>query len=137
MTNNISNKDKKDWKNFLSNKEKLFDKDLSKHNTKLLISKTLDLHGFSLDEANQKVEFFLNNCFDLGVHKVIIVTGKGLHSQNGKDPYISDKFGILKNSVPEYIKNNSGLMKKIKNISDADIKDGGSGAFYIFLKKKL
>tara|TARA_B100001093_G_scaffold352671_1_gene337151 strand:- start:700 stop:1113 length:414 start_codon:yes stop_codon:yes gene_type:complete len=137
LTNNISNKDKKDWKNFLSNKEKLFDKDLSKHNTKPPISKTLDLHGFSLDEANQKVEFFLNNCFDLGVHKVIIVTGKGLHSQNGKDPYISDKFGILKNSVPEYIKNNPGLMKKIKNISDADIKDGGSGAFYIFLKKKL
>jgi len=137
LTNNISNKDKKDWKNFLSNKEKLFDKDLSKHNTKPPISKTLDLHGFSLDEANQKVEVFLNNCFDQGVHKVIIVTGKGLHSQNGKDPYISNKLGILKNSVPEYIKNNSDLTIKIKNISDADIKDGGSGAFYIFLKKKL
>ena len=137
MTDNISNKDKKDWENFLSNKEKLFDKDLSKHNTKPYISKTLDLHGLSLNDANQKVEFFLNSCFDQGVHKVIIVTGKGLHSQNGKDPYISKKFGILKNSVPEYIKNNSGLMKKIKNISDADIKDGGSGAFYIFLKKKL
>ena len=137
MTDNISNKDKKDWENFLSNKEKLFDKDLSKHNTKPYISKTLDLHGLSLNDANQKVKFFLNSCFDQGVHKVIIVTGKGLHSQNGKDPYISNKFGILKNSVPEYIKNNSSLMKKIKNISDADIKDGGLGAFYIFLKKKL
>ena len=137
MTDNISNKDKKDWENFLSNKERLSDKDLPTHNSKTYISKTLDLHGLSLNDANQKVEFFLNNCFDQGVHKVIIVTGKGLHSQNGKDPYISNKFGILKNSVPEYIKNNSGLMKKIKNISDADIKDGGLGAFYIFLKKKL
>ena len=137
MTDNISNKDKKDWENFLSNKERLVDKDLPTHNSKTYISKTLDLHGLSLNDANQKVEFFLNNCFDQGVHKVIIVTGKGLHSQNGEDPYISNKFGILKNSVPEYIKNNSGLMKKIKNISDADIKDGGLGAFYIFLKKKL
>ena len=75
--------------------------------------------------------------FDQKVSKVIIVTGKGLHSQNDKDPYISKKFGILKNSVPDFIKNNSSLMKKIKTITDAEIEDGGSGAFYIFLKKKL
>tara|TARA_B100001057_G_scaffold330948_1_gene331261 strand:- start:1431 stop:1844 length:414 start_codon:yes stop_codon:yes gene_type:complete len=133
----ISNKDKKDWENFLSNKETLHDKELSTNVDKTKISKTLDLHGFSLEEANKKVESFLNICFDQGVSKVVIVTGKGLHSQNDKDPYTSKKFGILKYSVPEFINNNTDLIKKIKSISDADVEHGGTGAFYIFLKKKL
>ena len=137
MTDNISNKDKKDWENFLSKKDKLADKDLKEDANKTHISKSLDLHGFSLDEANKKVESFLNDCFEKGVYKILIVTGKGLHSQNDKDPYRSNKFGILKYSVPEFIKNNPDLQKKIKNILDADIEDGGAGAFYVFLKKKL
>ena len=85
----------------------------------------------------KKIESFIIDCFDQKVSKVIIVTGKGLHSQNDKDPYISKKLGILKYSVPDFIKNNSSLMKRIKTITDAEIEDGGSGAFYIFLKKKL
>ena len=137
MNNNISDKDKKDWKNFLEKNEKLPNKDLEKKENKYNITKTLDLHGFTLDEANKKVESFIINCFDQKVSKVIIVTGKGLHSQNGKDPYISEKFGILKNSVPDFIKNNPSLMTKIKSITEAEIADGGSGAFYVFLKKKL
>ena len=137
MTGNISDKDKEDWKNFLEKKEKLPNKDLEKKDNKLNITKSIDLHGFTLEEANKKVESFLIDCFDQKVSKVKIVTGKGLHSQNDKDPYISKKFGILKNSVPDFIKNNSSLMKKIKTITDAKIEDGGSGAFYIFLKKKL
>ena len=137
MTDNISKKDKKDWENFLSKNDKLADKDLKEDNCRTYISKSLDLHGFSLDEANKKVESFLNNCFENSVYKVLIVTGKGLHSQNDKDPYKSNKLGILKYSVPEFIKNNPELKKKIKNISDADIEDGGAGAFYVFLKKKL
>ena len=137
MTDNISNKDKKDWENFLSKKDKLNDKDLNQDTYKTYISKSLDLHGFSLDEANKKVESFLNDCFKKNVYKVLIVTGKGLHSQNDKDPYKSKKLGILKYSVPEFINNNSELKKKIKNISDADIEDGGAGDFYVFLKKKL
>ena len=137
MTDNISKKDKKDWENFLSKNDKLTDKDLKEDNCRTYISKSLDLHGFSLDEANKKVESFLNDCFENSVYKVLIVTGKGLHSQNDKDPYKSNKLGILKYSVPEFIKNNSELKKKIKNISDADIEDGGAGAFYVFLKKKL
>ena len=137
MTGNISDKDKEDWKNFLEKKEKLPNKDLEKKDNKLNITKSIDLHGFTLEEANKKVESFLIDCFDQKVSKVKIVTGKGLHSQNDKDPYISKKFGILKNSVPDFIKNNSSLMKKIKTITDAEIEDGGSGAFYIFLKKKL
>ena len=137
MNSNISDKDKKDWKNFLEKNEKLLNKDLEKKENKFHITKSLDLHGFTLDEANKKVESFIINCFDQKVSKVIIVTGKGLHSQNGKDPYISEKFGILKNSVPDFIKNNPSLMTKIKSITEAEITDGGSGAFYVFLKKKL
>ena len=137
MTSDISDKDRKDWKNFLEKKEKLPNKDLEKKYNKPNITKSLDLHGFTLEEANKKVESFLIDCFDQKISKVIIVTGKGLHSQNYKDPYISKKFGILKNSVPEFIKNNSILMKIIKSITNAEIADGGSGALYIFLKKKL
>ena len=137
MNSNISDKDKKDWKNFLERNEKLPNKDLEKKNNRFHITKSLDLHGFTLDEANKKVESFIINCFDQKVSKVIIVTGKGLHSQNDKDPYISEKFGILKNSVPDFIKNNPSLMTKIKSITEAEIVDGGSGAFYVFLKKKL
>ena len=137
MTSNISDKDRKDWENFLEKKEKLPDKDLEKKKNKFHITKSLDLHGFTLDQANKKVESFITDCFDKKVSKVIIVTGKGLHSQNDKDPYISKKFGILKNSIPDFIKNNPNLMKKIKSITDAEIADGGSGALYVFLKKKL
>ncbi len=137
MTGNISDKDKEDWKNFLEKKEKLPNKDLEKKDNKLNITKSIDLHGFTLEEANKKVESFLIDCFDQKVSKVKIVTGKGLHSQNDKDPYISKKFGILKNSVPEFIKNNPNLIKIIKSITDAEIVDGGSGALYVFLKKKL
>ena len=137
MTSNISDKDKKDWKNFLEKKVKLPNKDLENIENRSNTTKSIDLHGYTLDEANKKVESFLVDCFDQKVSKVIIVTGKGLHSQNDRDPYISKKFGILKYSVPDFIKNNFSLMKKIKTITNAEIEDGGSGAFYVFLKKKL
>ena len=137
MTSNISDKDKKDWENFLKENKKLPNKDLENKNNNLNTTKSLDLHGFTLDDANKKVESFLIDCFNQEVSKVIIVTGKGLHSQNDKDPYISKKFCILKNSVPDFIRNNPSLMSKIKSITEAEISDGGSGAFYVFLKKKL
>ena len=137
MSSSISDKDKKDWKNFLENNEKLPNKDAERKENKSHITKSLDLHGFTLEEANKKVESFITYCFNQKVSKVIIVTGKGLHSQNDKDPYISKEFGILKNSVPDFIKNNPSLMAKIKSITDAEVTDGGSGAFYVFLKKKL
>jgi len=137
LTSNISDKDQKDWKDFLKKNEKLPNKDFEKKENKFRITKSLDLHGYTLDEANQKVESFIIDCFDQKVSKIIIVTGKGLHSRNEKDPYVSKEFGILKNSIPDFIKNNSNLMKKIKSITDAEITDGGSGALYVFLKKKL
>ena len=137
MTNNISDKDKKDWQNFISSKDKLPNKDLRKQNKLSFKTKSIDLHGCTLDEANQKIEKFIISSFAEKINKLIVVTGKGLHSQNKKDPYVSKDLGILKYSVPDFIENNSSLMNLISEIKDANIEDGGSGAFYIFLKKKL
>ena len=137
MNNNISDKDKKDWQDFLSKNDPLPNKDSKISEENITKSKSFDLHGYSLDEANYKVEDLINRSYENGIRKLIIITGKGIHSDNNKNPYVSKNLGILKHSVPNYIKNNSTLMDKISNLTDADIKDGGSGAFYIFLKKKL
>ncbi len=135
MNDNISNKNKKDWENFVNSKEKLIDKDLSFQINKTTKVRSIDLHGYTLDEANKAIEDFINKAFLENVNKLIIVTGKGLHSENEKDPYVSRDLGILKYSVPEFISNNSSLMNKINEITDAKIEDGGAGAFYIYLKK--
>ena len=138
MKKKISDKDKKDWEEFLSSNENLPNKDLTlKEKNFRKKAETYDLHGFSLDEANKKIKEIILQSFKKKVKKLIIVTGKGLHSHNEKDPYVSKQLGILKYSVPEYIKNNNELMQMINSIEDADFQDGGSGAFYIYLKKKL
>ena len=137
MNSNISDKDKKDWENFLSSKDRILDKDNKNKEKKIQKKFSFDLHGYSLDEANKKVEYLINDCYQKNINKLILVTGKGLHSQNEKNPYVSKNLGILKYSVPEYIQNNSDLMKLINNIEEANIEDGGSGALYIYIKKKL
>ena len=134
MNDNISEKDKKDWDRFISSNEKLPNKDF-KYQKKNIKVRSIDLHGYTLDEANKTIEDFINKAFSENINKLIIVTGKGLHSQNEKDPYVSKDLGILKYSVPEFINNNASLMKMINEITDARIEDGGEGAFYIFLKK--
>jgi len=135
LNNNISNKDKKDWEKFILSKEKLVNKDISKPNKVLSKIRKIDLHGYSIDAANKAVEEFIIKSYKNAVNKLIVVTGKGIHSTSYKDPYISKDLSILKNSVPEFIKKNKDLMKLIYNIQDAQVEDGGSGAFYIFLKK--
>ena len=135
MSKNISDKDKKDWQNFLSKKEKLPDKDNSLSKDKFIKTSEIDLHGFTLDEANKIVEIFINKSYEQGINKIRIVTGKGLHSDNKKNPYISKDLSILKYSVPEYIKKNNDLMKLIIDFKEASSHDGGEGAFYIHLKK--
>ena len=137
MIKKISDKDKKDWDNFLSNDEIMPDKDNDQKEKLKRRDISFDLHGYSLDEANKKVEYLINDCYQKNINKLILVTGKGLHSQNEKNPYVSKNLGILKYSVPEYIQNNSDLMKLINNIEEANIEDGGSGALYIYIKKKL
>tara|TARA_B100000963_G_scaffold247678_1_gene216832 strand:- start:37 stop:459 length:423 start_codon:yes stop_codon:yes gene_type:complete len=135
LTNNISNKDKKDWIEFVNSNEKLPNKDLNFKEKKVHKIRSIDLHGYTLDEANKTVENFIKKAFLENINKLIVVTGKGLHSENEKDPYVSKDLSILKYSVPEFIYNNNTLMNLINEISDAKIVDGGSGAFYIFLKK--
>ena len=137
MKRKISDKDKKDWKNFISNKEKLSNKDLYLSNNKIEkeIIKTIDLHGFTLENANNVIEEFIIQCFKKNVNKIIVITGKGLRSKSIRNPYVSKDLSILKYSVPDFIKLKPNLMKIIKKIEEAEIEDGGGGAFYIFLKK--
>ena len=135
MNDKISDKDKQAWKNFLSSNEKLPNKDNKLNITPNIKIKHIDLHGFTLQEANKTIEKFINDSYDHNVSKIIVVTGKGLHSSVEKDPYVSKDLSILKYSVPDFIENNTDLMKKVIELRDAEVKDGGSGAFYIFLKK--
>tara|TARA_B100000674_G_C37365062_1_gene700425 strand:+ start:169 stop:582 length:414 start_codon:yes stop_codon:yes gene_type:complete len=137
LNDKISDKDKQDWKNFLSSNEKLPNKDITLSKKKISKFINIDLHGYSLLEANMKIEKLINESYNNGIPKIVVVTGKGLHSNVEKDPFISKDLSILKYSVPDFIKNNNELMSKIIEIKGADIEDGGSGAFYIFLKKKL
>ena len=135
MNDNISDKDKKDWHKFINSTEKLPNKDFKYQKKENLKVRSIDLHGYSLDEANKTIEDFINKAFSENINKLVVVTGKGLHSENEKDPYVSKDLSILKYSVPEFILNNKSLMNLINEIRDAKIEDGGSGAFYIFLKK--
>ena len=135
MNSKISDKDKKDWENFLTKNEPLTSKDEDGFIKTSPKTVSYDLHGHTLDEANKKVTELINISFQKGINKIIIVTGKGLHSKNDMNPYVSKDLGILKFSVPEFILKNKELMKLISKIEDANIEDGGSGAFYIFLKK--
>ncbi|MDB2698724.1 Smr/MutS family protein [Candidatus Pelagibacter bacterium] len=135
MNDNISDKDKKDWENFLSKNEKLPNKDTKIDKKIIFKTRSIDLHGYTLEEANKSIENFIIKSYQEKINKLIVVTGKGIHSKNKKDPYLSKDLSILKYSVPHYIKSNQELMKKISEFRDAEINDGGSGAFYIYLKK--
>ena len=138
MIKKISDKDKKDWEDFTSNKEKIPNKDfVSQKKIRQEKIKKMDLHGYTLEEANKSLESFIQRCFDESVTKIIVVTGKGLRSKSNENPYLSRDLSILKYSVPEFIESNKSLMKMIIEITDARIEDGGSGAFYIYLKNKL
>jgi len=130
-------KDKQDWENFLNNKEKIPNKDfIHKKNVRYEKIKKIDLHGYTIEEANKAIEQFIQKCFDEGVTKIIVITGKGLRSKNVENPYLSKDLSILKYSVPEFIEKNKSLTRLIIETTDAKIEDGGSGAFYIYLKNK-
>ena len=137
MNKKISEKDKKDWQDFISDKKKLPNKDFNLPKIKKEIVQTIDLHGFSLENANNVIEKFIVQCFEKEVKKIIVITGKGLRSKNNENPYISKDLSILKYSVPEFIKSKNFLMKMIIKTEDANVEDGGSGAFYIYLKNKF
>ena len=131
-------KDKQDWENFLNNKQKIPNKDfVHRKNIRYEKIKKIDLHGYTIEEANKAIEQFIQKSFDENVTKIIVITGKGLRSSNIENPYLSRNLSILKYSVPEFIENNKSLTQLIIETTDAKIEDGGSGAFYIFLKNKF
>jgi len=136
LSDKISEKDKKDWQNFISSKDKIPNKDFKIQINTTEKTRSIDLHGYTLEQANKTVEKFILNAFDDKISKLIVVTGKGIHSDVEKDPYVSKDLSILKYSVPEFIENNKILMNIINEIQDAKLEDGGSGAFYILMKKK-
>ncbi len=137
MIKKISDKDKKDWESFIKNDEKIPNKDFfSKKKIRHEKIKKIDLHGFTLEEANKVVEKFIQKCLNESVTKIIVITGKGLRSQNIANPYLSKDLSILKYSVPKFIEHNKDLMRMIIEITEAKIEDGGGGAFYIYLKNK-
>ena len=130
-------KDKQDWENFLNTKDKIPNKDfILKKNIRYEKIRKIDLHGYTIEEANKAIEQFIQKCFDENVTKIIVITGKGLRSKNVENPYLSRDLSILKYSVPEFIENNKSLIQFIIETTDAKIEDGGSGAFYIYLKNK-
>ena len=137
MNKKITPKDLKVWRKFISNKKRIENKDYYLDQKKASTQKIrkVDLHGLSLDEANKKIETLIDKYFMEGVEKIIVITGKGLRSKTTNNPYVSKDLSILKNSVPNYINTNLKIKSKIKSISKAEIKDGGEGAFYLFLKK--
>ena len=138
MNKKLSKKDLKDWKNFVEGNESIPNKDNIINKKKIKKEATIDLHGFSLDQANNKVEKFINECFDKKVEKLNIITGKGLRSKVDKNPYQSKDLGILKYSVPEFLKSNTDLMSIIKRIEDqTDNKNSGFFSIYLKLKNKL
>ena len=137
MSKKISNKDKQDWEKFLNSEEKISNKDLINNKIKRYKKiKKIDLHGYTIEEANKIIEQFIEKSFNENVTKIIVITGKGLRSKNLVNPYLSKDLSILKYSVPEFIENNKNLTQFIIEITDAKIEDGGSGAFYIYLKNK-
>ena len=134
LTNKLSDKDKKDWKDFLDSSEKLQIKDLEQLNNRIIPEKSIDLHGYTLDEANKKISEFIEYCYLNKVKKVNVITGKGMRSKNLEDPYQSKDLSILKYSVPEYIKSNTELMNKIIKIDFEAVNSPSKGSFNIFLK---
>ena len=132
----VPSKEKKQWMDFTKNIGELRPKesDFLKEKKNYSKSPKLDLHGNTLDEGNQKVKEFIIKYYSLGYRKLLVVTGKGNRSKTYDNPYISENLGVLKNSIPEFIKNDDELKKIIVKISDASLKDGGKGAIYIFLK---
>ncbi len=134
MTNKLSDKDKKDWQKFLDSSEKLQSKDVDQVNHQTIFERSIDLHGFTLEEANKKISEFIENCYVNKIKKINVITGKGMRSKNLDDPYQSKDLSILKHSVPEYIKNNPELMSKIIRIDLDSVYSPSKGNFDIFLK---
>lgn len=136
----ISFEDQEVWSQYIEEMNDVYDKEksITKGNKKVIKKvRVIDLHGLSLEKANLAVEIFIEDSFKKNFKKIKIITGKGNRSEIWKNPYVSSNLGVLKNSVPEFIKKNKKLFNKIINFEDANPEEGGSGAFFIILKNKF
>ena len=132
----LSKQDKKDWKEFLDNPSRVPNKDVSKkQGTDRIKRFKFDFHGHSIEESNKKIDEIIKACYEKGVSEILIITGKGIHSKAEKNVYVSEEYSKLKNTIPEFIKNNLELKLKIDQIKEADQASGGSGALLIKLRK--
>ena len=136
MIKKISEKDIKDWQEFIKKEEKLENKDNIQDKTIAKRHVEIDLHGYTLEGANKKMSKYINECYENNISVINVITGKGLRSKNKENPYSSTDLGILKHSVPNYIKNNTELMNKIKFVDFDEEDKNNKGSFNIFLKKK-
>ena len=136
MIKKISEKDIKDWQEFIKKDEKLENKDNIQDEKTTKRHVEIDLHGYTLEGANKKMYHYINECYENNISVINVITGKGLRSKNKENPYSSTDLGILKHSVPNYIKNNTELMNKIKFVDFDEEDKNNKGSFNIFLKKK-
>lgn len=136
MIKKISEKDIKDWQEFIKKDEKLENKDNIQDEKTTKRHVEIDLHGYTLEGANKKMSDYINECYENNISVINVITGKGLRSKNKENPYTSTDLGILKHSVPNYIKNNSELMNKIKFVDFDEEDKNNKGSFIIILKKK-
>ena len=136
MKKKLSDKDKKDWQAFINSSHSLENKDQIIQKKNFTLEKSIDLHGYSLEQANQEIKKIINDSFLKGIRKINVITGKGLRSKNLDNPYQSKNLAILKYSVPDYISNNSELMSKISSMDNDAIDSPSKGSFEIILKKR-
>ena len=133
---NISQEDNSIWENYIKNPTDVTDKDhLQEDSQSNYVRFKYDLHGFTLLEANQKIKELIPFCLKKNYREILLITGKGIHSNTEQDTYVSKDLSKLKYSVPEYIRSDFDLSKNILSISDAKKKDGGEGALIIKLRK--
>ena len=132
------NSDKRDWENYLNNLSDIFDKDQIKNQSSMQLSSyKFDFHGYTISSANKKLEKLIAKCYDDGVKELLLITGKGLHSDNKKNVYVSESLNKLQNTIPEYINSNEELLTKVHSINKAPKKLGGDGVLILKLKNKF
>ena len=137
MKKKISPKDLEVWRKFLSSNKPVENKDIDLEQELEIKTdiKKIDLHGYSLNEANKEIKKKVLSCYKQNINKILVITGKGLRSKNEKNPFVSKDLSLLKYSIPDYLNTDLDLKNIINSMSPANIKEGGEGAFYIYLKK--
>jgi len=100
---------------------------------KMEIEGTIDLHGLTADQAKIKLITFINHSYSLGKRLIIVITGKGKHK--GFDEFQRPINGVLRQNLPEWLSGPS-VSNKVLQVTQAQPKHGGAGAFYVYLRRQ-